>query len=78
MPNVTLAIDSDLLKKARDYAHKHDTTLNALLRDYLEATVRDAQDSDARLQQFLELTRNHSVRSDGRTYSREERNARAA
>ncbi|MBX3579181.1 MAG: hypothetical protein KF723_18430 [Rhizobiaceae bacterium] len=39
MRNVTLAIDEDLLGKARDLADKRKTTLNALVRSLLENEV---------------------------------------
>jgi len=35
MKNITLAIHEDILRQARIYAAKHDTTVNALVRDYL-------------------------------------------
>ena len=39
MDNVTLSIDDDLLKKSRDYAVKHDISLNSLIRTLLKKTV---------------------------------------
>ena len=41
MKNVTLAIDDDLLSKARALAEARGTTLNALIRDHLLAMVAD-------------------------------------
>jgi plasmid stability protein len=35
MKNITLAIDENILRQARIFAAKHDTTVNALVRDYL-------------------------------------------
>jgi plasmid stability protein len=35
MSNLTLSIDDDLLKKARLYAVAHDTSVNAMVREYL-------------------------------------------
>jgi hypothetical protein len=40
MPNVTMSIDDDLLKKARKVAVERDTTLTGLIRTYLEDLVR--------------------------------------
>jgi hypothetical protein len=40
MPNVTLSMNEELLRKARDYAGKHQTSLNALIRKLLEEAVR--------------------------------------
>ena len=39
MKNVTLAIDEKLLDQSREYARKHHTTLNGMIRKYLERTV---------------------------------------
>ena len=35
MKNITLAIDEEVLRAARIYAAEHDTTVNALVREYL-------------------------------------------
>lgn len=40
MPNVTISMNEDLLKHSREYAKKHQTSLNALIRKLLEETVR--------------------------------------
>jgi ribonuclease D len=39
MKNITLAVDEELLKAGREYARKHRTTLNALVRRLLAQTV---------------------------------------
>ncbi len=36
MKNITLAIDEDILRQARIFAAKNDTTVNALVREYLK------------------------------------------
>jgi hypothetical protein len=35
MKNITLAIDEDVLREVRKYAAERETTVNALVRDYL-------------------------------------------
>jgi plasmid stability protein len=35
MKNITLAIDEEVLRSARIYAAEHDTTVNALVREFL-------------------------------------------
>lgn len=40
VPSVTLALDDDLLVTARKYAARHGATLNGLIRQMLEKTVR--------------------------------------
>ena len=39
VPNITLAIDEETLAAGRAYAERHQTTLNALVRDLLARTV---------------------------------------
>lgn len=39
MANVKLSIDEELLKQARILAIQHNTTVNAMIRDYLEQEV---------------------------------------
>ena len=39
MKNLTLSIPDDLLKKSREYAAKHGTSLNKLVRTLLQSTV---------------------------------------
>ena len=39
MPNVTISIDEELLKSGRQYAEKHHTSVNALIRSLLEQMV---------------------------------------
>ena len=41
MKNVTLAVDEKLIAKGRQYARKHHTSLNHLIRDLLARTVDD-------------------------------------
>ncbi|MEZ5355730.1 MAG: DUF6364 family protein [Bryobacteraceae bacterium] len=42
MANLTLAIEEELLKKARKLAIDRDTTVNRMVRDFLEAQVTQA------------------------------------
>lgn len=46
MANLTLSVDDDLLKQSRLYAVRHDTSVNALVRGYLESLVANAKDSE--------------------------------
>lgn len=41
MPNITLSINEELLKKARETARKSSMSLNALVRQLLENRVKD-------------------------------------
>ncbi len=46
MANLTLSIDDDLLKQSRLYAVQHDTSVNALVREYLEGLLSKSQDAE--------------------------------
>jgi hypothetical protein len=49
VPNITLAIDEELLGKARDYADRKGTTVNALVRELLGETIdQDKRREEAR------------------------------
>ena len=62
MPNITLAIDEDLLGKARDYANRKGTTVNALVRELLGETIdQDKRREEAR-RGLLELIDNSTAR----------------
>jgi Family of unknown function (DUF6364) len=51
MKNITLAIDDDVLEKARLVAAQKRTTVNAMVRDFLtEMTSRDDRVAEARKQ----------------------------
>lgn len=45
--NITLAMDEDLVKRSRAYASRRGTTLNALIREQLQALV----DSEQRIEE---------------------------
>jgi hypothetical protein len=50
MPNVTMAIDAELLQEARAYAKRNGTTLNALVRQQLIQLIdTEARREEARL-----------------------------
>lgn len=47
MSSITLAIPPAIVQEARAYARRSDTTLNAMIRDYLESVVSSRGKSDA-------------------------------
>ena len=59
MKNITLAIDENVLADARRYAVEHDTTVNALVRQYLEQIAH----GNARARQAMRELREMSDRS---------------
>ena len=40
MPNVTISMNEELLNAGREYAKRHNISLNALIRKLLERTVK--------------------------------------
>jgi plasmid stability protein len=73
MANLTLSIDDDLLKRARIRALERDTSVNALVRDYLQNLVaRDSPQSG--MAEFLALAKSIHAGSgpEGRTWTRDE------
>ena len=73
MPNLTLTVDEDTLRRARIRALEQGTSVNAIVREFLE---RFAEDESRRvaLQEFLELSEASEASSGGhgRTWSRED------
>ena len=47
MKNITLSIPEDLIKQGREYASKHGTTLNALIRRLLKSTDQPVHQTKA-------------------------------
>lgn len=78
MKNITLSAEEELIAAARQYAKKHQTTLNDLYRAWLENYVKKQSiaERDKRLKAFREsLQRVNYVKLE-RKYSREEMNQR--
>jgi hypothetical protein len=69
--NVTLSINDDIVERAREVARQQGTSLNAMVRRYLEsvAGVRHGEELAAK---FDELWRERSGRSGGWRFNREE------
>lgn len=43
MPNITISLDEDLIRKGRNYAKKNNTSLNNLIRMLLKKTVTSSE-----------------------------------
>ena len=61
--NVTLAIDAATLKNARRIALERDTTLNGLVRDYLEGLANEAAANAKRRKEMAQFLKNLRKRS---------------
>jgi hypothetical protein len=72
MANLTITIDEESLKKARMRALQEGTSVNALLRDFVDAYAgvrRDQQDAAKRI---IALSRESKSRRGGGTWTRDE------
>lgn len=73
MANVTLSIDKNLLKRARIVALKHDTTVNAMIRDFLEKEVsKHEKSSNTTIEALEKLFAKTQVSVGKITWTREE------
>ena len=74
MKNITLALDEETLEAGRAYAHRHQTTLNRLVRELLVKTV--VADRQAAVREMFRLMDAHPGNSHGHRWTREELYAR--
>lgn len=70
MKNITLSIDEETLKAGRDYAKKHNMSLNALIRKLLKQSV--VKSSTQWLTESFELMDKAKANSKGKTWKRED------
>ena len=75
MPNITLSLDADLMRRGRDYAQTHGTSLNALIRRLLDEHTKPA---DTQLSSLITSLESTNGRRGGKRIHRTElqRNAR--
>lgn len=73
MVNVTLSIDEDLLRRARIRALEEDTSVNALVRRYLQSYAGTSEAEQA-VAEVLELAQGSRASSgpEGRSWTRED------
>jgi hypothetical protein len=72
MKNITLSADEELIRRAREQARARKTTLNQLFRDWL-GEVAAIEQRSSRIESLLEHL---DYVNAGKSYSREEMNAR--
>jgi hypothetical protein len=70
MKNITLAIDEETLDAGREYAQRHQTTLNGLVRELLVRTV--LPDRKAAVGEMFRLMDTYPGNSQGQRWTREE------
>lgn len=71
MPNITLAIDAEVLEKARRTAEAQGTSINQLVREYLQH-LTEPQNTKELLGEFLRLSEESRGDSMGWKFDREE------
>lgn len=73
MTNLTLAVDEDVLRRARIRALEQGTSVNALLREYLGAFAAGQERRERAIDELLDLASRTSSGSGGeRGWSRDE------
>ena len=72
MANVTIALDDDLLQKARVRAAELGTSVNAVLRQYMEEWTGAAEARRRGIERFVEASKRSKASSGGRRWTRDE------
>lgn len=72
MTNVTVAIDEEVLKRARIRAIEQGTSVNALLREYLEEYVGIRDRRAKAVGELLAISNRVTSRRGDRTWTRDE------
>jgi predicted transcriptional regulator len=72
MPNITLSVDDEIIKKVRKIAIEKNTTLTAMVRDYLSSVaIRDAQEKNEAIKKLRKSFKTISRDMGRRKWSRE-------
>ena len=70
--NITLSADKELIRKAREYAKRQNSSLNNLIRDYL-TKLTDEMDASSAAGEFARLSTDFSGKSsEDYTFNRDE------
>jgi len=72
MKNVTIALDESLLREARRIAADRSTTLNAMIREFLEDLARRESRAMKARHRIIELCRETRAEVGPRTWTRDE------
>ena len=72
MPNITLSVDDEIIKKVRKVAIEKNTTLTAMVRDYLTSVaIRDAQEKNEAIKKLQKSFKTKSRNMGRRKWTRE-------
>ena len=72
MANVTLKVDDEILKKARELAGRQNTSINAIVRQTLEDLVTKDRSRKAALEGLESLWKNTEAKIGKKNWTREE------
>ena len=74
MPDLTIAVDRQALKKARQKAIENNTTIEELVREFLQSLCNETPDQEEATKEFLAIAEEAGGSSGGgeRTWTREE------
>jgi len=72
MANLTITLDDELLKQARIRALEQGTSVNAVLRDYLEAYAGTRLVREEKVMDLLRLSQTATSRRGEKTWTRDE------
>ncbi len=74
--NITLSADSELIRKAREYARRHNSSLNKMIRGYLEK-ITSEMDFQTAAEEFRSICSEHAGESaPGYYFKREDEYSR--
>ena len=72
MPNITMSVDDEIIKKVRKIAIEKNTTLTAMVRDYLSSVaIRDAQEKNEAIKKLRKSFKTISRDMGRRKWTRE-------
>jgi plasmid stability protein len=77
MGNLTITVDDDSLRKARIRALQEGTSVNSLLRDFLEAYAGIRSEQQNAVEQIAALSRKAASRRGQRKWTRDELHERS-
>ena len=72
MANLTVTLDDEVLKRARIRALEQGTSVNAVIREYLEAYAGANPIRDQAMSHLLDLSRRAVSRRGGRRWTRDD------
>jgi len=72
MANLTITVDDEVLRRARIRAAELGTSVNAILREYMEQWTSVQEDRRRAVDRILEASRRSRASSGGRTWTRDE------